>query len=79
VTTLLHPPQLIWTLFAATWNLALCDLISVTTEESLYLICDFSAKVRPQGPPARLLLGPEMSLGKGNLCLRCPRGKATFA
>jgi len=34
-----------WTLFAVTWNLALCNLISVQTEETLYLVCDFTAKV----------------------------------
>jgi signal transduction histidine kinase len=37
--------QGLWIMFAVTWDLAMLDLITPTTEESLYLICDFSAKV----------------------------------
>ncbi|KAF5837000.1 hypothetical protein DUNSADRAFT_4973 [Dunaliella salina] len=34
-----------WAMFGVTWNLALCNWISIQTEETMYLICDFSAKV----------------------------------
>jgi len=53
--------QVTWTLFAVTWNLALCNIISVQLEETLYLICDFTAKV---GKDSVLLIG------KGNMCHR---------
>lgn len=37
--------QMLWCMFAITWDLALFNMISQQTEEILYLVCDFSAKV----------------------------------
>jgi hypothetical protein len=58
--------QVLWTTFAVAWDLALLNWVSPQVEETIYLICDFTAKVsthtwvgcmagctgqRPYGPP----------------------------
>jgi len=48
--------QVMWSAFAVTWNLAFFDLISIRTEESLYLVCDFTAKVTSWGWSAAVQL-----------------------
>ncbi|GFH14961.1 uncharacterized protein HaLaN_11105, partial [Haematococcus lacustris] len=37
--------QLLWATFGITWDLAFLDLINLQQEETLYIICDFSAKI----------------------------------
>ncbi|KAJ9524485.1 hypothetical protein QJQ45_019551 [Haematococcus lacustris] len=36
---------LLWATFGITWDLAFLDLINLQQEETLYIICDFSAKI----------------------------------
>ena len=37
--------QIIWGMFALTWDLAFTGLITIKAEECLYMMCDFGAKV----------------------------------
>ncbi|GFH17056.1 uncharacterized protein HaLaN_13597, partial [Haematococcus lacustris] len=65
----------LWATFGVTWDLAFLDLISLQQEETLYIICDFSAKCGPGNlEPAELAgavlashtLSPGTDQGTGN-------------